>query len=207
MTTVAWSDWHPLLAPWVRGCPYPMMDQEVQAAADEFCRRTRVWCEWLEPTVTAANLREYDLEIPTGADVVRIEKATIGDAAASVVAYRDAARDPQEYPIGVAAVASPERKTFWLGADYPAALELRIQVSLTPSRAATGAPEILWTHYAKPIAAGARSALLLMPNTEWFQPALGAAARAEFDSAIAAASVEAWRGHTGATPRACVKWF
>jgi len=184
VTTVAWSDWHPLLAPWVRGCPYPMMDQEVQAAADEFCRRTRVWCEWLEPTVTAANLREYDLEIPTGADVVRIEKATIGDAAASVVAYRDAARDPQEYPIGVAAVASPERKTFWLGADYPAALELRIQVSL-----------------------GARSALLLMPNTEWFQPALGAAARAEFDSAIAAASVEAWRGHTGATPRACVKWF
>jgi len=201
-----WSAFFPDLLPATPGCPDPLLEKETRTAAIEFLRRTRAWVEWLDPATTLDGLVTYDFELPTGADVSRVERATLDGNGIEILSYRDAPHDWTLKELTDQGVITRDRKTFSLGTPVAAGRTIQVQVALIPSRASTGLPDDLFERYSNEIAAGALARLLLTSNTAFYKPDLAAVKKAEFDSAIASFAVDAWRGHAAHTPRARPKF-
>ena len=201
-----WSAFVPYLAPYAAACPNPLLEAEARRAAIRFFRRTRAWVEWLDPVLSKEGSVEYDLDVPTGADVVRIERATLGGKPLSVLSFRDAPKDFVSSDLAEQGLVSANRKTFVLGNAVVAGLTCQVQVALAPSLAAVRLPDDLFELYGLDIANGALSAILAVPGVEFFQPDLAALKGSHFEAAINAVSVDAWRGFTASTPRVKTKF-
>lgn len=195
-----WSAFYPDLLPVVPGCPDPLLEKQTRIAAIEFLRRTRAWVEWLDPVTSIEGLAEYDFDLPTGADVVRVVRATLDGNPIDVVSFRDAIYDPARQDMPDQGVVSRDLKTFRLGVSVAAGLPIQIQAAMVPSRNSTGIPDDLFEKYRDDIAHGALAKILALP--EFFKPELLVLERGYFEAAINTCAVDAWRGHTGNTPRA-----
>ncbi len=202
-----WSAFFPDLLPHVIGCTDPLAAQEVRRAATEFFRRTRAWVEWLDPVTTANGVREYDLDLPNQSDVVRVERATLDGQPFTVGSFRESESNTARLPQTGNGLTSLDRKTFILDREPAAGRLVEIRVSLMPSKNATGIADRLYDQYADDILFGAKHRLMTLATTPFFNPQLAAQAKAAFDAAIATRNVDAWRGHTGNTPRARPKWI
>ncbi len=202
-----WSAFFPDLLPHVMGCPDPLAAQELRRAAAEFFRRTRAWSEWLEPVTTRANVREYDLDLPNQSDVVRVEQATLDGQPFAVGSFRECESNPARLAQTGNGLTSLDRKTFVLDREPAAGRLVEIRVSLMPSKNATGIDDRLYDQYADDILSGAKHRLMQLAATPFFNPQLAVQAKAAFDAAVATRNVDAWRGHTGNTPRARPKWI
>ncbi len=201
-----WRELHPEVLPYVPGCPDPMLDQEIRSAAIEFFRRTRVWGEWLDPVYAASSLREYDLEVPTGSEVVRIEQATRNGALLEIEGFRSVPTDPAQRAVdGPLSITTSDRVTVWLSQGVATGDRVQMRVSLMPSRTSTGIADTLFGQYRDAMADGARHRLLRVPGP-LHKPREAEEARLLFEAAIARTSADGWRGHTLVTPRAQPKW-
>jgi len=202
-----WSAFVSYLAPSAPSCPNPLLEVEARRAAIRFFRRTRAWVEWLDPVLSKDGAAEYDLDVPTGADVVRVERATLGGNPLPVLSFRDAPKDFASSDLASQGlVSSANRKTFVLGNAVAAGLACQVQVALAPGLTSTGLPDDLFELHGLDIANGALSAILAVPGVEFFQPDLAALKGAHFEAAINAVSVDAWRGFTASTPRVKTKF-
>ena len=179
-----------------------MLEKQTRFAAIEFLRRTRAWVEWLDPVTSIAGLSEYDFDLPADADVARVERATLGGNSVQILSFRDAPHDWTRKDMADQGLVSRDRKTFRLGNAVAAGLLIQVQVALVPSRLASGLPDDLFERYNAEISAGALSRLLVIPGTPFYATDMAMFKKNEFDAAINALAVDAWRGHTGNTPRA-----
>lgn len=202
-----WSAFVPLLAPYAAACPNPLLEAEARRAAIRFFRRTRAWVEWLEPVLSVADKAEYDLEVPTGADVVRVERATLSGNPLPVLSFRDAPKDFASSDLASQGLLSANRKTFVLGNAVAAGQTLQVQVALAPGLTSTGLPDDLFELHGLDIANGALSVILAVPGAGFYQPDLAMLKGAHFEGAINAVSVDAWRGFTASTPRVKAKFL
>jgi hypothetical protein len=201
-----WSTFVPYLAPYAAACPNPLLEAEARRAAIRFFRRTRAWVEWLDPVLSLAGKAEYDMDVPTGADVVRVERATLGDKPLPVLSFRDAPRDFASADLANQGLLSANRKTFVLGNAVAAGLTLQVQVALAPGLTSTGLPDDLFELHGLDIANGALAVILAVPGVEFYQPDLAMRKGAHFEAAINTVSVDAWRGFTASTPRVKAKF-
>ncbi len=202
-----WSAFVPYLAPYAAACPNPLLEAEARRAAIRFFRRTRAWVEWLDPVQSMEGKAEYDLDVPTGADVVRVERATLGGNPLPVLSFRDIPKDFASSDLASQGLLSANRKTFVLGNAVVAGLTLQVQVALAPSLSATGLPDDLFELHGLDIANGALSTILALPGAGFYQPDLAKLKGAHFEGAINAVSVDAWRGFTASTPRVKTKFL
>ena len=202
-----WSAFVPYLAPYAASCPNPLVEAEARRAAIRFFRRTRAWVEWLDPVLSKDGAVEYDLDVPNGADVVRVERATLDGKPLPVLSFRDAPKDFARSDLTSQGLVSANRKTFVLGNAVAAGLTLQVQVALAPSLSATSLPDDLFELHGLDIANGALSAILAVPGAAFFQPDLAMLKGAHFEGAINAVSVDAWRGFTASTPRVKAKFL
>lgn len=201
-----WSALYPDLTMFVPGCPDPVLEQEVRKAAREFFRRTRAWTQWLDEIPLSDKLREYDVDLPTGAEVVILEKATLNGRPIEASGYRALSADPIEHEgTGGLAVVSADRLTLLLTQAAGKGDRLQVQASLMPTRTSTGIPDLLLSKHAEAIAEGAKHRLMRTPGP-LHRPIEAEEARVLFEAAVASASVSAWRGNTNVTPRARPKW-
>lgn len=196
-----WSAFFPELLTFAPGCPDPLAEAKVRQAAIEFFRRTRAWVEWLDPSTSVAGLVEYDFDLPTGADVARVERATLDGNPIVIASFRDASHDASRQELAEQGLLSRDLKTFRLGRSVAAGLSLQVQVALIPSRTATGLPDDLFEKYVDDIVRGARAKILSIPGTDFYNPDMSMLEQSAFGSSIAARSVDAWRGLTKNTPR------
>lgn len=201
-----WSAFYPDLVPAVPGCPDPMLEKQTRFAAIEFLRRTRAWVEWLDPATSIAGLSEYDFDLPAGADVARVERATLDGIAVQILSFHDAPHDWTRKDMADQGLVSRDRKTFRLGNAVAASLLIQVQAALVPSRLAPGLPDDLFERYNTEISAGALSKLLAIPGTPFYAPDLALFKKSEFNAAIDTIAVDAWRGHTANTPRSRVSF-
>ena len=202
-----WDAWFPDVLVHVRGAPDPLVRHALCRASREFFRRTRAWMQWLEPTGSMAGEgMTYDFDVPTGAQKVRIEQATVGGRPLAIESFREIDHDWQAHPQGERALVDQDLQTFSLVGRFAAGEAIQVQVSLMPSPSATGLPDDMADRYLEPIAGGAKAVLLLTPDTEFYRPDLAAAYRASFDRGVASAALDAYQGHTNNVPRARVKW-
>lgn len=202
-----WDYWHSELLVHVPGAPNPLIAQSLRKAAREFFKRTRAWNEWLDPLTTVNQLGyEYDFELPCESELIRIEQATLNSNPLNIEPYRQVTSDWTKNVIGGGALISKDLLSFNLS-GYPVAKnKVQVQVSLRPSKTATGIPDHLADRYLEELSSGAKSLLMLVPGTSFFNPDLAIVARNEFDAGMASASVNSYRGHTNVVPRAQPKW-
>lgn len=201
-----WSAWGPDVMPHALGASYPLMEQEVRRAAHEFLRRTRAWTEWLAPEKTRPEGAEYEFDVPQGAAVLRIERATLDGRPFAVHAALACPSDWTEHGLDSPGLVSADRTTFRIAAGMAPGRAMQVQVSLVPSEKAAGIPDALAHQHHDAIRNGALARLLAVPGQAWTDMNLAAYRTALFEGAIDAATVDVWRSHTRNTPRTRIGW-
>lgn len=72
MNFVPLDDFLPMVLPFARGASDLAAMTEVRNAAIEFCKKTKVWRELLEPQNLVAGVPDIELPLPDGSDLVEI---------------------------------------------------------------------------------------------------------------------------------------
>lgn len=201
-----WDQWFPMVLVHAPTAPDPLVRQALCRAAREFMRRTLAWMEWLEATKTAAGIgMEYDFELPTQTELVRVDGATVSGVPLDVQSYRQAVRDWTAHPDAGRSLVTRDMATFTLQGSFAASESVQVKACLMPTIAATGIPDHLASRYWEAIGEGAKS-ILLLTRGDFYQPDLAAVAKGEFQNAIAEHAVDVHRGGTAQTPRSRPKW-
>lgn len=203
----AWDFWFSRVKLHAPDAPDPLVTQALIDASREFFQRTRAWMEWLDPATSKAGASvEYDFDLPSQTELVRIERATRNGNPLVVQSYRQKQRDWSRDQGDAQTLVSRDMLSFVLTGNFPVGDEIQVQVSLMPSLRAAGIPDYLATRYLIPIAEGAKAIVLMTPDVPYTRPDMAAVSMAKFEEAIGCFSLSAYRGHTNQVPRASVKW-
>lgn len=197
----------PRIAPYVIGCPEPLIEQKTLDACIDFCARSLI-VQLTSNQNAVADLSEYDVEEPSMLQLVRPlavffrrqrltarAKAMVTDAVAAygeaVAGETIASGTPSEWFVRdlegptVSIYPPPE-----LSEDDA----VTITAAFQPTLAATRVPDILYDDYAADIAAGALYQLMLMPQQPWSNPPLALQNEKRFNAAISGAAALARTG-------------
>jgi hypothetical protein len=161
------DDFLPLVLPFARGASEPAAVAEVRSAAIEFCKRTKVWRELLEPQSIKAGSRDVDLPLPDGSDLVELAEVFYGRGNSGVI---DPKSEDELRSMGVtpSSTGTPQWYTFYGDlyvmriAPTPIVNEssaLTPRAILMPARDADEVPDALFRRYGNEIAAGALARL------------------------------------------------
>lgn len=202
-----WDAWFPLVMVSAPSAPDPLVRQALCQAARDFFRRTYAWVEWLESQAASdgSQATQHDFDLPTQAEVLRIEKATANGRPIEVAAFRQIDADPDLHLSGTRGVVSRDQASFQVLSGVGAGEVVQVQASLMPVIGARGIPDHLGNRYFEPIADGAK-AIVLMTKGDFFDPDMAALSLASFERAIGSCAVDAYLGHTKSVPRAKLKW-
>ena len=189
----------------VPGCPEPVMDRELHDAAYDFCRRTGIWREQLEPVSVADGVTDYELLPPFWARVDKILWATYGQAkltAKNESTIRNALQrqdsptgDPTHYAI------TRDRRNGLVVYPVPGSNQdksLVVYAILLPTRASDEIPDWLADEWQDAIVHGALDRLQRQ-RAEWGDIQRAQDHRADFHREIARAKREALSGYGAQT--------
>jgi hypothetical protein len=185
MATVTWQSFYPLILPDVANCPTVTVDATLAAVAADFCSRTQLWREELDPIYTINNIAEYDLD---GTAVVESVLWVVCDGVK--LTPTDARIIPHER---LGEVNQPSH--YWVVNEnilrlfpIPNARYLtKVGVSLKPSRTAVGVEDWIYETWAETIASGAIARLARVPKKEWTDFTLSEIHRKLYERGIAEA--------------------
>lgn len=190
----------PDLLPLVPGCPEPVAKFALRRAAQRFCELTLAWRANMDPIYLTPGIDEYDLNLETTAELVRIEKALIGDRDMHVLTPNDCVSRHRPY------IECADKKTVFVNPTPTVEALLTITASLKPSNSATGVEDFLYDQYVSVIANGA-SGLLKQHPAKLYSAANGREVWVEFESRCAGIKLSKWRGHGRNTPRTRANFF
>lgn len=168
----------------------PVTENAIKRTVIEFCKDSWVWRYFPDPQNLIANLAEYDLEPPSGADItaildVQIENVPITPKShdwlnLNIPGWRTTPGTPKYYTqIDTAQIilAPPPA--------YNVTGAILMTAALQPSQKATGFPTWIANQYIYQIVDGAIGKLMLMGEKPWTDIANGANRRDRFEAAIA----------------------
>lgn len=190
----AWSVFMPDVLVHVPKAPDPLVHNALRAAAREFCGRTRAWRVWVSCTEASG---VYTFTLPAGAQVVRFERATVNGKPLDTIPFTWPEADWRVHgSLLDQGVISDDLATFRV-TGQPVTGTLQAQVSLMPTRVASGVGDFVAERYLEGIAAGAAARLMSTKGADWYAPADSQLLRGAFDDAVSSACVDMARGHTG----------
>lgn len=186
----------PYLLPEVPGVPDSLAKQTIMRTCNDFCWETGVWNEIQDPIAVQDNLNEYDLDTPSGAQIVTIKSIWMVNrelvpvtmerlqelipnwqvATGSDPAYYNSATDYSTvriYPIP-------------LGAN---SAQMTIRAIYTPDQFGTFIPTFLVDKFLDEILAGCKSRLMQMPGKSWSNPALAGVNQSYYNEGVVKAKV------------------
>jgi hypothetical protein len=175
MTTVAYTQFLPDVAPLVLQCPNPTILNAIRNTAIEFCTKTNVWQETQDAEVVSAASLPLDLTGPTGAMIVLVLACKVNGLLvdAATIDYLDSL-----YPNWEVATGTPKHyfqpNTAQLGL-FPlptGAVSVKLRAAYAPTRASTGIDSAIYENNLTTIAAGALASLLMIPEVPWSNPKL-----------------------------------
>lgn len=202
------TDLLPYILPEVPGAPSALVEQSIMRAANDFCWETGVWNEIQDPISVIDNINEYDLESPTGANIVTIKSIWMvnrelvpvtmerlqevipnwQEAKGSDPAYYNCPQDwstVRIYPIP-------------LGANKA---KMTIRAVYTPDQFGTYLPSFLVDKFLDEILAGAKARLMQMPGKSWSNPQLALFNQGFFTDAVTKAKVFIAHDKVAGSPR------
>lgn len=204
----AWDNWMPELVLAAPTAPVPLIHQCLNRAARTFLRDTRAWQEWLEPVNAAGQaFIEHTFELPQGAELLRLERATLDGQPLAVAHARSLGADPWRHAQhGCAYLVSSDLRDFTVGA-LSGSGEVQVYATLLPTIRATSLPDSVGTLYHEAIREGAKAELLNTSGTDYYRPDQAAVALAFFRQAVDDATADVWRSSTPGVPRGRARWL
>lgn len=190
MATVLWADIHSLVLPDVPGCPTPTIDVALAASAADFCARSHIWREELDPEIVISGIADYELSPnTTGAVLESVLWANLDGQPLEHVDARYVEKSKLD--------DTGKPTSFWLINDTTVRLlpipddryDLTTAISVKPSRAATGVEDWIYESYVEPIVSGAIWRLARTPGKAWSDPEIAMYHHRMFEVGITQAKV------------------
>lgn len=185
--------------------PRPVIDHAVRNACIEFADRSKVLQVTSDPQDLQANVADYDLDLPPGAQLVKLMAAWVYDnPPLALVSPEQVYAADELYGTGDAStpryafVRTPESPVVTL-APRPAVTAvgaLRCRFSYKPTRTATAVDDTLVNNWYDEICAGALARLRMIPNKPWSNPQQAEIDRQVFMAGVSRAVAQA---HTSGT--------
>lgn len=164
-----WDAFHPYILIDVPGAAVPLVNQKLCLAAREFCERTSAWEEFSDPVAVVEGV-EYDIDIPTGAELVRIVSAAGADGEEIDVVVNDATpRSTKGRGTRFVLTQTEDGTAFKVNAAL-SGKTITVLMAFKPLLTATSVGDVLAVKYADAIAAKAKAMLQLVPNQPFSDP-------------------------------------
>ena len=202
-----------LILPEVAGCPSATAWVAVLRAAQELCRASGVWREWLDEILLLDGIAEYELEPSDGGVIDMVKEIWVGTRELHGKSHSEinwlmpdwrTSRSTEPVYFNV----DGPRNTVTV---YPTPASpigsLRVRVQLVPSLSATSIPDDVYTFYGEAIEKGAKGKLMMQRGTQWYEPKLGAVFADEFNIAVNDARIEEMAGQVPSSTRVQPRLF
>ena len=186
--------------PYVPMCPDTLVEQNIRAAAIEFCERSKAYILDMDPFTTISGVYEYDFEIPSGTEVHQILYMTEDGNDMDPISprslelnypdWRDRTGNPHVY-------LQKTPTTFWVVPVPSGSRQVIVSVALTPSRTSNNIDTTISNQYRDAIIYGALYRLLRMPSREWTDVNAAREYLAQFNMEITQAELRARGGDLG----------
>jgi hypothetical protein len=194
----ALSDWIPQVQPYLPNCPRAVMIVAIRQSAIDFCQKSMFWRMEMEPLITVAGIREYELDFPPETIVVSVRAMTYDGRPIKEkdIDELDACRSHWRTDQGTPdAFVYRDPATVLLSKEPQESVELAATLALKPTQTALTCGDILFDEYMNGIAAGAIAQLMLQPGKPWTQPQLAATFGASYTADVEQARVRATTGY------------
>lgn len=186
--------------PYVPLCPDSLVEQNIRAAAIEFCERSKAYILDMDPFNTIAGVYEYDFDIPTGTEVHQVLYMTHDGKDMDPISprslelnypdWRDRTGNPHVY-------LQKTPSTFWIVPVASGSKQVIASVALKPSRTSNNVDTTISNQYRDAIIYGALYRLLRMPSREWSDVGAAQEYLYQFNLEITQAELRARGGDLG----------
>lgn len=183
MANTDFSKLVPQIHPECHECPEILIINEIRNITREFCERSTYWRQDLAALSivtdeTSSGSGEYDLTIPTGAQIVSVINPIVHSN--QPVSRRTREWLDEHYSDWRTATGEQSR---WYRMSNPTRIKLiprptsvvanalHVSMALKPSPAATNMPEFVYNEWYEVISCGVLAKLLSMENETWYKPA------------------------------------
>ena len=212
MAPQALTTWINKIAPDVRGCPNPVIKDEVLWTARDFCKETQLLIEELTAIDVVEDQAEYTLA-PTGGEIVAIDHVEFDEVRILPVTieYMDktfsqwrttTTTTPMHF---LSDYYNKIRLVFIPEDDLTAGLV--VWVSIKPLKTATTLDAFLYDNHFETLADGARARIMAMPKRPWTDAAQSSLYQAKYEMARDAAKLFRHTGHVNMGCRINLRGF
>lgn len=190
MANIQYSDLIDEVLPQLAADPSdPVTEQAIKRAVIEFCRESWIWQFFPDAQNVRSGTAEYDIEPPSGADVVTVVDVEYNRVPLTPKSVAWLNKEIPGWRTTGAAVKHYTQIDTEQVILAPLPAEnitngLVMTVALQPSQKATGFPSWIAAQYIYQIAEGAMAKLMLMPNKPWTDMATGQDHRTRFEQAF-----------------------
>lgn len=206
MSTTKYTDLFNEVLPELPGVGTDLAANAIRNTVIEFCQMSWCWRSFMDPAPVLAKINAYELDPPTGADVVQvlvvkvdgkeIDPISEDDLTATCPRWQTETGTPKYFltddPSQILLAPVPDTKI---------ANGLTITLALQPTRTSTNFPSWIWTRYFDALSAGAKARLMAMPGKPWTSPQLYQLYRAQFETGAAVAKMESMKSLSRAVLR------
>lgn len=169
----------PYLLPEVPGVPDSLATQAIMRTANDFCWETGVWNEIQDPIAVQDNVNEYQIDAPSGAQVVTIKSiwmvnrelvpVTMERLQELIPNWQESKGSDPAYYNSAADYSTVRIFPIPYGAN---GAKMTIRAVYTPDQFGTTLPKFLADTFLDEILAGAKARLMIMPGKSWSNPQL-----------------------------------
>jgi hypothetical protein len=199
-----------------RSVPEPVALRFIRQAARELCKRAKFWAEWEQITITGDDEGE-GISTIQDAIILEVESAqlTNSDGGKYVLEPVTPQWLDKKYPrwkYDFDETAAPGRFVTQIKPNTVMVLPkdtgvLDVRLILLPARNAFTLPDFLVEDHSELIAKGAAGMILVLPETEYTNPQLGAYLTGEFNTGLDNIAITAQRTQFKARPRTKASYF
>lgn len=200
----ALSDFLPRILPYAPACSDPLAEQALLDAAIEFCERSLVLRQQLDPFQTTAGIVEYDIQpYSPQLDVARVLAVTLDNLPVNPLFADD---------VGIPTVTSNDPRWFYTQRDEQNQLQLclspvpgeaqtaAVLIALRPDKSATELADMLFHTWDEVLSYGALARILRVPGQSFTDGAAATYYLQRFNAGVTKARTEGGYGHVrGAT--------
>jgi len=168
-----WSQFYSHIQPHVPGCPEVVINDHLQIAAENFCKRSAVWRDTFTFS-TEVGVSDYSPPKPGSSrieDVLMLHCESVPLPRTTDAYYSEPASWPQGRPTRYALFGD---ETLRLYATPDDAYTVEGTLVLMPSANASRVPDFLYEDHLQSITYGAIATLTAIPGKEWTNPDLAA---------------------------------
>lgn len=187
-----WDDFYGLVHADVPGVLGLAAARALRQAAHEFCEKTKVWRLELDPVYLFPKVDLYDVDVPKGVTIVKIENGTYADGTPADLRAAGYQGTGLHFlsQLQFRAVPMPTARAI-----------VRFMAIVVPSTDSAGISDELFNQYGEIIAKGAKARLYAQPQKTYTDAALADLLRAEFELEIAREKISAAKAFSDAPLR------